>query len=175
MSTRAHRAGSPPSTSAGCSSLRLVPRAYDHPDARELQQALYRSQRALYGFADDPTDSNPEDFLPPRGAFVIGYDADTAPIACGGWTWHEPHTAEIKRMYVDASHRGHRHGNQVLSGLEVRAWVASANRIILETGVHNIAALELYRANGYHPIPSYMSGRNPSINRALTKSLRDAR
>ncbi|MEU3862630.1 hypothetical protein AB0F03_35835 [Streptomyces sp. NPDC028722] len=44
--------------------------------------------------------------------------------------------------------------------------------ILLETGIRNVAALGLYAASGYEPIRSYVPGRNPEINRALRKVVR---
>ena len=41
----------------------------------------------------------------------------------------------------------------------------------LETGTLNCAALALYEAHGYVPIPPYRHGRDPEINRALRKPL----
>lgn len=45
---------------------------------------------------------------------------------------------------------------------------------ILESGVRNTAALGLFTRSGYRPMPRYVAGRDPSINRAFVKTLTPA-
>ncbi|MGW3267519.1 GNAT family N-acetyltransferase [Streptomyces sp. NPDC001056] len=143
---------------------------YDHPDARRLTQALHIEQLGLYGFADDP-DTTPEaDFDPPAGLFLIAHVGEKA-VGCGGVRLLDEHTAEIKRMYVSGDARGHGIGRHLLVHLEQHAASRGATRIMLETGRRNTAALALYHRTGYLPCPSYVAGRDPRINRAMTKAL----
>ncbi|MEV6581394.1 GNAT family N-acetyltransferase [Streptomyces sp. NPDC051582] len=141
---------------------------YDHPDARRLTQALHAEQHTLYGFADDP-DATPEaDFDSPAGLFLIARVGDEA-VGCGGVRLLGEHTAEIKRMYVSGVARGHGIGRYLLEHLEQHAASRGATRIMLETGRRNTAALALYHRAGYLLCPSYVAGRDPRVNRALTK------
>lgn len=154
--------------------IRLTPSAtaapYDHPDARRLTQALRAEQLGLYGFADDP-DTTPEtDFDPPRGLFLLAHVGKKT-VGCGGVRLRDEHTAEIKRMYVSSDARGHGIGRYLLDHLERHAASRGATRIMLETGQRNTAALILYHRAGYLPCPSYVPGRDPRVNRAMTKSL----
>ncbi len=147
-------------------SVTAVP--YDHPDARRLTRALRAEQLTLYGFADDP-DTTPEtDFDPPAGLFLIAHVGDEA-VGCGGVRLLGEHTAEIKRMYVSGDARGHGIGRHLLEHLERHAASRGATRIMLETGRHNTAALALYHQAGYRPCLSYVEGRDPQVNRAMTK------
>jgi ribosomal protein S18 acetylase RimI-like enzyme len=57
------------------------------------------------------------------------------------------------------------------SNLERHAVSRGATRIMLETGGRNTAALALYRRTGDLPCPSYVAGRDPRVNRAMTKPL----
>jgi GNAT superfamily N-acetyltransferase len=161
---------SSPSTHTPASTLTLVPRRYDHPDAWALVSALHADQLTRYGRADDPTDTTPEEFLPPAGLFLVGYH-DAQPVACGGLRSLDPasRTAEIKRMFVAPDHRGRGYGRRVLASLEDAARTGGARRIILETGARNLEALALYQQAGYQPIPPYTDGRNPTVNRAFAK------
>lgn len=163
---------SSPSTRAPACPLTLVARRYDHPDAWALASALHADQLTRYGHADDPTDTTPEEFLPPAGLFLVGYH-EIQPVACGGLRTLDPgtHTAEIKRMFVAPAHRGHGYGSRVLAALEDAARTGGARRIVLETGARNLEALALYQQAGYEPIPPYTDGRNPTINRAFAKDL----
>jgi hypothetical protein len=46
-----------------------------------------------------------------------------------------------------------------------------AHSVVVETGVHNTAAMALFVSAGYTPIPGYVPCRDPRINRAFGKSL----
>jgi GNAT superfamily N-acetyltransferase len=148
--------------------LREVP--YDHPDARRLTQALYREQIATYGFADDPTDTPVTHFDPPHGLFLIAH-RHGVPVGCGGIRLLDENTAEIKRMYVAQTARGQGLGRHILQSLEDQAASRGATQIVLETGVSNHGALALYQNSGYRPRLSYVPGRDPLVNHALTKQL----
>lgn len=74
-------------------------------------------------------------------------------------------------MYVRPEARGRSLGRRILQLLEDDARVCGLDHMQLETGVLNRAALALYRAHGYVPVPPYRPGRNPEINRALRKAL----
>ncbi|MFI6883755.1 GNAT family N-acetyltransferase [Streptosporangium canum] len=150
----------------------LVPRPYTHADAAALVTCLYREQVQRYGQADPPTSTDQEDLTPPQGLFLVGYTSASVPVACGGWRMLDATTAEIKRLFVHSEHRGAGHGRMLLTTLESTAAGAGASRVLLETGVDNDRALGLFRATGYTPVPSYVAGRNPAINRALAKPLR---
>ncbi|MFE5142329.1 hypothetical protein ACFRDV_32480 [Streptomyces fagopyri] len=57
------------------------------------------------------------------------------------------------------------------SNLELHAVGRGATRIVLETGRRSTAAIALYQRVGYLPYPSYVVGRDPRVNRAMTKPL----
>ncbi|WP_127452721.1 GNAT family N-acetyltransferase [Streptomyces sp. B29(2018)] len=145
--------------------------SYDSPEARELTHALHREQLATYDRADDPESTEPTEFDPPSGAFLLAARPDGTAIACGGWRTAAPATAEIKRMYVSPAARGHGLGRLILKALEGDARRHGMTRVILETGVSNLAALALYIRCGYALTEPYVTGRDPRINRALSKVL----
>ena len=81
-------------------------------------------------YADDPTapeangetdDLRNEELLPPTGRFVIVYDDEGEPIACGAIRRRDDETAEIKRMYVRPAARGRGLSRLVLRELEATA------------------------------------------------------
>ncbi|MFE5331122.1 GNAT family N-acetyltransferase [Embleya sp. NPDC056575] len=155
---------------SGPGDIRLVPRPYTHFDTQRLLHALYAQQVALYGFADHPDTTEPRDLEPPEGLLVVAY-AGTEPIGCGGWRTLPSRTAEIKRLYVVPEHRGRGCGRRLLATLEHTAAEAGARRLVVETGARNIRALALFAATGYTPRIPYVEGRDPAINRAMTKEL----
>jgi GNAT superfamily N-acetyltransferase len=89
-----------------------------------------------------------------RGAFFIVYH-DGAPIGCGALRLLDPETAELKRMYVTPAMRGSGLGRRLVAALEAEARALGVRRLVLETGVRQAAALALYRATGFQPIPLY--------------------
>ncbi|MHC3392297.1 GNAT family N-acetyltransferase [Streptomyces lavendulocolor] len=149
--------------------LTAVP--YGTVDARALTRALHQEQLATYGSADDPEATDCAEFDAPHGQFLLARLGDGPALACGGWRTLSPSTAEIKRMYVAPAARGQRLGRRILAALEQDLLGRGHIEVLLETGVHNIAALALYAAFGYAPVRSYVPGRNPDINRALKKAV----
>lgn len=57
--------------------------------------------------------------------------------------------AEIKRMYVAPAARGLKLGRRLLAALEAHAAGLGRRCLRLETGIHQPAAIGLYRAAGY--------------------------
>ena len=63
--------------------------------------------------------------------------------------------AEIKRMYVEESHRGMGIAENILSQLEAYAQEQGIMQLNLETGVYHTAAQKLYRKLGYSVIDHF--------------------
>ena len=86
-----------------------------------------------------------------RGTFLVARDGARA-VGCGGVRVLDSTTAEVKRMYVEPDHRGRGVGRAVLTELESAAARLGVQRLVLETGVHQKAAISLYRSAGFAPI-----------------------
>jgi GNAT superfamily N-acetyltransferase len=153
--------------------VEIVEQAYDHPDTIRLVQALYDEQVNRYGFAD-PVAADPAEYAPPHGLFLIAY-LNGVPSACGGYRTYDPATAtiELKKLYTTPQLRGKGLGRQLSTRLEQHAADHGARRAILETGVRSHGALALFRRAGYQPTAGYVTGRDPTINRAFVKDLSD--
>jgi GNAT superfamily N-acetyltransferase len=89
-----------------------------------------------------------------RGAFLVAYRGK-APVGCGALRLLDFDTAELKRMYVSPLHRGQGIGQGLVAALEAEARALGVRRLVLETGVRQAAALALYRAAGFQPIPLF--------------------
>ena len=96
----------------------------------------------------------PEEVAGTRGAFLVVY-RDGLPVGCGAVRLLDAVTGELKRMYVDPTARRTGLGRRLVAALEAEARALGARRLILETGVRQAAALALYRATGFNPIPLY--------------------
>ena len=62
---------------------------------------------------------------------------------------------EVKRMWTAPEHRRRGHARRILEALERRAVAYGYSALRLETATLQSGAIELYRSQGYHPIPLY--------------------
>lgn len=156
------------------SGVAFVARRPDHPDAAALLDAFYREQVGRYGYAES-VDLDPDIYADPSGVFVVIYRRGV-PVGCGGCRKFDlsKDTFEIKKTFLIPEARGCNLGRQLLGVLENIAIARGAGRIVLETGVRNDAALRLFTGSGYTPIARYVAGRDPAINRAFEKKLKQA-
>ncbi len=97
---------------------------------------------------------DPEEVSGGRGVFLIVYHEGT-PVGCGACRRIDAETAELKRMYVAPDLRGKGLGRRLVTALEAEARTLGIRRLVLETGIHQAAALALYRATGFNLIPLF--------------------
>ena len=130
-------------------SLSITAEPFDSDDARRLIAALDATLSELYPpeqrFGPNLKAEHLEDG---RGTFLVARDGGRA-VGCGAIRVLDPTTAEAKRMYVEPDHRGKGVGWVVLVGLEDAARKLGVQRLVLETGVHQDAAIALYRSAGF--------------------------
>jgi putative acetyltransferase len=112
----------------------------------------------LRGIYSEPGTSHfqldPEEVTGGRGAFLI-VRRDGVPVGCGGLRLLDAETAELKRMYVVPTARRTGLARRLVAALEAEARALGVRTLVLETGVRQTAALALYRAAGFLPIPPY--------------------
>ncbi|MGD9958181.1 GNAT family N-acetyltransferase [Nocardioides sp.] len=156
--------------------MRIEPLPITHPDAARLVEEVQEEYVVRYG-SRDATPLDDEEFTPGRGRFLVGY-LDLEPVSIGGWRWHADvdgagpgPTAEIKRMYVAAGHRGAGHARRMLRHLELSAAADGARVLILETGIRQPEAIALYESSGYRPVPGFGHYRNDGLSRCYAKVL----
>lgn len=107
---------------------------------------------------------------PPGGAFVVVRDGDDGRVVgCGGLQRIDDTTAEIKRMWIDASVRGRRLGRRLLDHLEATAAALGYGRVVLDTNATLTEAIAMYTSAGYEPTERYND--NPYAQRWFTKRL----
>lgn len=156
--------------------MRIEIASYDHADAQPLIAAIQQEYVVRYGEADrSAIDIN--DFLLPRGVFLLGY-LDGAAVASGAWRAREEDgrgcqdgDAELKRMYVVPSARGYGFARTILAELERTASEAGRRRVVLETGTAQPEAICLYESSGYYPIPKFGAYRAEPSSRCFAKIL----
>ena len=130
-------------------SLIITAEPFDSDDARRLIAGLNAGLAELY-----PPEQRfgpnlkPEHLEEGRGAFLVARDGERA-VGCGAIRVLDPTTAEVKRMYVESTERGRGVGRAVLTALEEAARQLGVQRLVLETGTYQYAAIALYERAGF--------------------------
>lgn len=111
-------------------------------------------------------------FDPPHGCFLLLLEGDV-PVSGGAFMRYDEATAELKRIWTSADHRGRGLGRRILAELEHRAAAQGYTRAFLTTGPRQPEAVALYLRSGYTPLydrslPPEEVGMHP-----FAKSLRD--
>jgi len=99
-------------------------------------------------------------FQPPDGRLLLAFDDDEA-FGIGCLRRIGPDTAEIKRMYVDPSHRRGGSGRAILDQLVGAARLAGYEQIRLDSSEFMAAAHRLYRSTGFDEIGPYPESEIP--------------
>ena len=125
---------------------------FDSDDAQRLVAALDHGLAQLYAPEQRfGPNLKPHHLDDGRGVFVIAR-LDARAVGCGAIRRLDGTTAEVKRMYVEPELRGHGVGRAVLDDLESRARALGVTRLVLETGVHQHAAIALYEHAGFEQV-----------------------
>jgi GNAT superfamily N-acetyltransferase len=85
---------------------------------------------------------------------VVAYDEDVA-VGCGAIKQYDAHTMEVKRMFVVPEKRGKGIASLILQALERWTLELGFSTCILETGIKQTEAIQLYPKNNYSIIPNY--------------------
>lgn len=119
---------------------------------------------------------SPEQFLPPRGVFLLVGENDHRGgyVGCGGVRriTDSPDGAvryEIKHLWLQPHVRGLGWGRLLLAELERRAGVFGADEVVLDTNASLEAAGALYKNAGYEDIAPYND--NPNATNWYRKTL----
>jgi GNAT superfamily N-acetyltransferase len=125
--------------------------------ASDLIEAMIQDLVPLYGRIDgaDAPRATPDDFRPPGGTFLVGYDEEGRAVCGGGVKRLGAGLGEIKRMYVVPEARGRGLARELLVALEDAARALGYARVRLDTGPKQPRAEALYRSAGYREIADY--------------------
>ncbi|MFE0537284.1 GNAT family N-acetyltransferase [Streptomyces nigra] len=158
--------------------MHIRPVPFDHPDAVKLNDQVQAEYSVRYGDGGDATPLAAADFAPPRGLYLIAYDALGVPVASGGWRsqgengeGNQDGDAELKRMYVVEDMRGRGIARRVLAALEEDARAAGRRRMVLETGAKQPEAVALYTSSGYEPCEKFGYYRFHELSLCYAKAL----
>lgn len=101
---------------------------------------------------------------------VVVYENEQS-IGCGAIKEYQEDTMEIKRMYVSPEGRRKGIATKILIELEHWAKELSYAKCILETGVNQPEAIELYNKNGYKITVNYGQYKNVTNSVCFEKIL----
>jgi len=152
-------------------SVSIAAEPFDSDDARRLIAALDAGLAELY-----PPEQRfgpnlrVEHLAAGQGTFLVARDEGRA-VGCGAIRRLDSTTAEAKRMYVEPDQRGKGVGWAVLAGLEAAAKQLGVRRLVLETGIHQHAALSLYRRAGFTPVECWGEYASSPTSICLEKQL----
>ena len=128
-----------------------------------------------YGSRDDsPID--PRDFEDPLGRFFVGY-LDGTPVATAAWRRSPVRalgaevTAEVKRMYVVPAAQRRGIARRMLAHLETTAAAEGVQALVLETGLRQPEAIELYLSSGYEPVPGFGHYKDSGLSRCFARRI----
>ncbi|MFD7734880.1 GNAT family N-acetyltransferase [Kitasatospora phosalacinea] len=151
----------------------IRPEPVDSPDAR-LLLAEYQAEVRRRWSGPPPVEPLPAEapadleLAPPDGVFLLAR-LDGRPAGCAGVRALGPGTAELKRLYVRPSARGHGLGRLLLAAAEDAARGIGHARLRLDTMAELAEARTLYAAAGYVDIEPYNT--NPYAAHWLEKAL----
>lgn len=123
--------------------------------ALELFAELDELLNGLYEVEGSSLELPPGDIAEGRGMFLVARDDSGGAVGCGGIRRIGPATCELKRMYVRPGARRLGVARAILDELEHWATQAGLERIVLETGIHQPAAMAFYERAGYVRIDRY--------------------
>ena len=127
-----------------------------------------------YSMTRYPPESNhlvdPAALAQPNVRFLVAR-RDGQTVGCAALVLSGNDSAELKRMIVTSGARGQGLGRAILARLEDMARQEHVRTLLLETGIHNVAALHLYRASGYRDRDPFGSYRHDPLSVFMAKTL----
>ena len=133
-------------------SITLIRTDSDNPDFRALVALLDEELRERDG--DEHAFFAQFNKIDRINHVIVAYQ-DNNPAGCGAIKEYSPGIAEVKRMFVDPKFRRQGIARLILSEIELWARESAYSGCILETGIRNPEAIDLYQSSGYIRIPNY--------------------
>ncbi|WP_347289699.1 GNAT family N-acetyltransferase [Kluyvera georgiana] len=139
------------------------------PDVSALIHELDKYQSTLY-----PAESNhliDLAALPENQIIVMLIRQGETAVGCGAIVLADDGYGEMKRVFIDPTHRGQRLGEKLLTALETVALQRGCTTLQLETGIHQHAAINLYTRSGYQICAAFAPYQPDPLSVFMTKPL----
>lgn len=148
--------------------LKIVNTNSENKDFKKLIKLLDDDLNGRYGELQKQYDKyNKVDYI---NDVVIIYK-DELPVACGAFKEHDTESIELKRIFVKKENRRQGLSKLIVSELEKLARSKGYKHAVLETGVKQHEAINLYRNTGYEIIENYEPYKGNSNSICMKKNL----
>ena len=107
------------------------------------------------GYTDEESFGYSAAQLEQSGVHLVGASVDGRLVGLGGVELQDGGVAELKRFYVDPSHRGLGIADAVIEALVEHARVRGTTTVRLETGDKQYAAIAFYSRHGFAVVPRF--------------------
>jgi len=151
------------------SEIKIAPEDPRQPELRRLNAESDAYLRALYPAASNHL-VEVDALAAPDAVFLVARH-DGAALGSIAFRMIAPAHAEMKRMFVRPDSRGSGLGRRLLEALEEAGRRWRIDRISLETGIRQPAAIRLYRASGYRDCPPFGGYAPDPLSLFMTKRL----
>jgi putative acetyltransferase len=126
---------------------------WEHPDAVAMRVGQRLDLDVRYGSPD--SEPGPLPTADDITVFFVAYADGGEAVGSGALRQLDDAHGEIKRMFVQPSHRGSGAASAILRRLEESARGRGWDRLVLETGHRQPDAVRFYEREGYHRIPKF--------------------
>jgi GNAT superfamily N-acetyltransferase len=147
----------------------IIPERPDTDDARMLIDELEAHLAPFYP-ATSRHGYNVDKLIQQGVAFFVTRH-NGIPAGCGGVQFFDSEYGELKRMFVRPSFRGLGLAKLMLEHLEDHAREHHIPLMRLETGIHQTAAIGLYKRTGYISRPPFGEYGDDPLSRFFEKKL----
>ena len=134
----------------------------DSDAAMQLIAELEAHLEPLYA-AESRHGFSVEKLLREEVAFFVSYHGEQ-PAGCGGVKLFDAEYGEVKRMYVRPEFRGLGLGKLMLDHLADYTQQHGIELLRLETGIHQVEAIQLYEHYGFQRIPPFGNYRDDPVS-----------
>jgi GNAT superfamily N-acetyltransferase len=133
-------------------SLEILKTDSQSKDFNKLIKLLDEDLEGRYGeLQKQYAEYNKVDFI---NDVIIIYK-NSVPVACGGFKEYNINSVELKRIFVIKEHRRQGLSKLVINKLEELALNEGYKYAVLETGIKQNEAINLYKNSGYNIIQNY--------------------
>jgi len=151
-------------------SARVIIRIAESPDDIAQARDLFKQYGASLGFPlcfqnfDEELATLPGKYALPAGRLLLAF-VDGASVGCAALRPLDPHSCEMKRLYVRPEYKGQGIGRQLAERLIAEAKVIGYKRMRLDTiPAQMMEASRLYLALGFQEIPPYYNSPQPGTS-----------
>ena len=109
--------------------------------------------------------------LPQNQLIVMVIRKGEEAVGCGAIVLDDTGSGEMKRVFINPTHRGQRLGEKLLAELETAALQRGCRTLQLETGIHQHAAICLYQRCGYEVCDAFAPYQPDPLSVFMVKPL----